>query len=179
MTADQSQPYVARDSRWRLVQLALGAAGFVVAGLWMAGLFGAPPSPGRWSPEKVMLVGWAGVLFFGLMLFVIVQRLRRAGEAFRIDAQGITHAQMVKQSFAWDEIVALQPVRMGNQPMICYEVVQARLDQLGGLRAKLAAANRSMTGCSFALAISGTDARFDDVLAALEAFAPEHLLPGD
>ena len=105
--------------------------------------------------------------------------LRRAGEAFRIDAQGITHAQMVKQSFAWDEIVALQPVRMGNQPMICYEVVQARLDQLGGLRAKLAAANRSMTGCSFALAISGTDARFDDVLAALEAFAPEHLLPGD
>lgn len=173
---DATQAYVANYSRMRLVLLGLASVGFVIGGLWMAGLFGEVPASRRLGPEMTQLVGWVAVVFFGFCGFVIVRQFLRAGEAFRIDAGGITHGQAVRQSFTWNEITKLQPVRMGNQQMVCYEVVQHRLDQIGGIRAKLAAANRKMTGCSFALALSGTDAKMDQVVDALERFAPQHLL---
>lgn len=174
-----AEAYVANYSRARLVLLGLGSLVFVIGGLWMAGLFGEVPTSRRLGPEMTQVVGWVAVLFFGFCGFIIVRQLLRAGVAFRIDADGITHAQAVRQSFTWDEITKLQPVSMGNQPMVCYEVVQERLDKMGGIRAKLAAANRSMTGCSFALAMSGTDAKMEEVVAALEHFAPDHLLVRD
>ena len=174
-----AEAYVANYSRARLVLLGLGSLVFVIGGLWMAGLFGEVPTSRRLGPEMTQVVGWVAVLFFGFCGFIIVRQLLRAGVAFRIDADGITHAQAVRQSFTWDEITKLQPVSMGNQPMVCYEVVQERLDKMGGIRAKLAAANRSMTGCSFALAMSGTDAKIEEVVAALEHFAPDHLLVRD
>ena len=173
---DETDAYVANYSRTRLLLLGLGAVAFVVVGMWMAGLFGEPPASRRLSPEMTTLVGWFSIVFFGLCGVFIVRQFFTAGVAFRIDAQGITHAQVVKQSFGWDEITRLQPVKISNQPMVCYEVVPERLEQLTGLRAKLASANRSMTGCSFALALSGTDAKMDDVVAALEHFAPRRLL---
>lgn len=171
-----SEAYVANYSRLRLVLLGLGALLFVVGGLWMAGMFGEVPVTRRLSPGATQFIGWIAVAFFGLCFAFIGWQLKNAGEAFRIDATGITHAQVVKQSFTWDEITKLQPVRMGNQPMVCYDVVPHRLNHLTGLRAKLASANRSMTGCPFALALSGTDAKMEDLVAALEHFAPEHLL---
>ena len=174
-----AEAYVANYSRVRLVLLGLGSLVFVIGGLWMAGLFGEVPASRRLGPEMTQVVGWIAVVFFGFCGFIIVRQLLRAGVAFRIDADGITHAQAVRQSFTWDEITKLQPVSMGNQPMVCYEVVQERLDKMGGIRAKLAAANRSMTGCSFALAMSGTDAKMEEVVAALEHFAPDHLLVRD
>ena len=174
-----AEAYVANYSRARLVLLGLGSLVFVIGGLWMAGLFGEVPASRRLGPEMTQVVGWIAVVFFGFCGFIIVRQLLRAGVAFRIDADGITHAQAVRQSFTWDEITKLQPVSMGNQPMVCYEVVQERLDKMGGIRAKLAAANRSMTGCSFALAMSGTDAKMEEVVAALEHFAPDHLLVRD
>ncbi|MEL1250483.1 STM3941 family protein [Aurantiacibacter gilvus] len=170
------EAYVANYSRGRLVLLGLASLGFVIGGLWMAGLFGEVPASRRLGPEMTQVVGWIAVLFFGLCGFVIVRQFMRGGVAFRIDASGIEHAQAVRQTFTWDEITRLQPVRMGNQPMVCYEVVQERIDQMTGIRAKLASANRSMTGCSFALAMSGTDAKMEEVVAALEQFAPDHLL---
>ena len=170
-----TQAYVAHDSRIRLVFLGLGSIGFVAIGLWMAGMFGEPPV-GRRSPEMVRFIGWAAVVLFGFFAFVIAQRLRRVGEAFRIDADGITHAQMVKQRFSWEEITAIQPVKISGQPMIAYDVVEERIVQMGGLRARLASANRSMTGCAFSLAFAGTDAKMPEVIAAIEHFAPEHLL---
>lgn len=170
------EAYVASYSRTRLILLGLASIGFVIGGLWMAGMLGEASVSRRMSPELAQVVGWVAVAFFGLCGAFILRQFFTAGEAFRIDAHGITHAQMVKQSFTWDEITKLQPVRMSNQPMVCYEVVQERIDQLTGLRAKLAAANRSMTGCSFALALSGTDARMEDLVAALERIAPRHLL---
>ncbi|APE28533.1 STM3941 family protein [Aurantiacibacter gangjinensis] len=172
----QGDAYVARDSHWRLVILLFASIGFVVAGVWMAGLFGEPPAGRRWSPETVRIVGLASTALFGFFAFVIGKRLTNVGEAFRIDATGITHAQMVKQSFSWDEITQIFPVQISGQKMIAYDVVDERFAALSGLRGRLASANRSMTGCAFALAMSGTDAKFDEALAAVERFAPDRLL---
>ncbi len=173
------EAFVAQNSRWRLVLLALGSAGFVVVGAWMVGLFGDAPSFRRMSTEMGVIVGWLCIVFFGFCGFVALRLFMHAGEAFRIDADGITQGQMVKAAFRWDEITDIRPMKISGQPMVCYEVVQERLDAIGGLRARLAAANRSMTSCSFALTISGTDAKMPEVIAAIERFAPSRLLVGD
>ena len=168
--------YIARDSRWRLIVLLIASIGFVVAGLWMAGFLGEPPSSRRYSAGTAQIIGYASMALFGFLAFVIGKRLTNVGEAFRIDATGITHAQMVKQSFRWDEITQIFPVQISGQKMIAYDVVDERFAALSGLRGRLASANRSMTGCAFALAMSGTDAKFDEALAAVERFAPDRLL---
>ena len=124
-------------------------------------------------------VGWIGLAFFGLMLILVLRRLQRVGIAFRIDANGIEHSQMVGQTFAWDEITMLAPIRISGQPMVCYDVVPERLADLGAWRARLASVNRSTTGCAFAMAMAGTDATMADVLAALQRFAPDRLLTFD
>jgi len=83
--------FVARVSRRRLGLILLIAAGFVLLGLWMGGVFGPSPETRRYSAEASFVIGWVTVVFFGSAAIVALRMLFDAGEQLRIGPAGIRY----------------------------------------------------------------------------------------
>ena len=90
--------FVAYPSRPRIALLALGSVAFVAGGLWMGGVFGAPPSSSRYPPQVVFAIGWLAVAFFGLCGVIWVKRLFDGREQLRIGPAGIRSAKWSDQT---------------------------------------------------------------------------------
>ena len=160
--------FVAKPSRWRMALLGLGAVGFVVLGVWIAGLLGNPPKPGR---------EWAGLLaivFFGLCTLMIGRRLFDTEDQVRIDAQGIVSKQWSAQTIPWSAIADISVWEYRHQKSIILHLHDPAQFPSTTLAGKLAGANRALTGGDIAISLTGTTGRFDDAMAAIGL----HFRPG-
>ena len=103
------QPIIARNSRSRILLLLLGCFAFVIAGIWIAGVFGEAPEPGReW-------VGWLSAFFFGAGGLVICGRLFDDEVQIRISGSGIYYRQWSEQTIPWGAIAEVSVWRFKSK----------------------------------------------------------------
>lgn len=85
--------------------LLVGAACFVVAGIWIA-------------PRKPA-IGYPAIVFFGLGVLVAVVNLLPGSAYLLIDESGFTYASLFrKHCVPWDQIDSFVPIRIGMRQMV-------------------------------------------------------------
>lgn len=170
-------------SRWRVALLFLLCLGFVILGLWMAGVIGEPPDPENWSrrrrgfpPEALPYVGWVSVVFFGIGLPVIAKRFFDHDVQLNIGNAGIRWSQWSDTTIPWTEINRVSVWSYQRQKHIILHLHRPNAFPGRGIAARMAGANRMLTGGDIGIAIAGTDRSFDEAMAAIEHFGGDALL---
>ena len=164
--------FEANASRWRIAILLAGSLVFVVAGLWMLGLFGPPPS----TSLKAKAAGWGGVAFFGLCAIVGAKRLFDQGVEIRVDAHGLWWRRWSQDTIPWAAIERIATAEVRGQRFACLFLRDPSVHPSSTIAGKLAGANKAMGFGDIALSTTGTDKSFLELLAAIERFAPPALL---
>jgi hypothetical protein len=169
----------AHYSRWRVAMLLVACLGFVVAGLWMAGVLGEGPDPSSGSrripPELVPYVGWLCAIFFGACLPIIAKRFFEKDAQVEIGRAGIRVRQWSDAVIAWDEVRGVSLWSYQRQRHIILHLHRPEAFPGRGVAAKLSRANRMLTGGDIAINLVGTDGSFDDAMAAIAHFGGDAL----
>lgn len=162
-------PFIAEASPLRSMLLAAGAALFVLGCLWGLGFLGPVERP--MSP----LLGWSGIVFFSLCFLVAVPRILRTGPAVRIDSTGLWWRDWSDRTIPWTEVEAVWPAEIKRQKLLCLRLRHPEEYPPRGFFALTAKANRNMGFGDVAVALSGTDGTFDDMVDAVRRFRPDLL----
>lgn len=159
--------FVARDSPPRLWLMLVGAFAFVALGLWIAGLFGSSPKPGwEWF-------GWFAAFFFALVPFKIVPRLSDRSDQMVIDRNGIYWRQWSETTIPWSAIRSFSRRSVRGQHFVCLHLKNPSMFPKSGAGAWLSGFNRALGFGDIALTVTGTDRRFDELVAAIDSYAPD------
>jgi len=151
--------------------MVLGCFAFVAAGLWIAGVFGEAPEPGReW-------VGWLSAVFFGACGAVACSRLFDDDVQLRISGSGIYYSQWSEQTIPWGAIAEVSVVEFKRHKFLNLHLVRPALYPSTTLSGKMAKANRMLTGGDITINLTGMDCGFDEVFAAIEYFRRVHQRP--
>lgn len=160
-----SPVFVARNSPLKTAPLVLGAILFVVAGLWMVGLFGGT------HPPLITVVGWVAIIFFGLCGIIGATRLFDRGEVIRIDANGIRYSRFSPDTILWQQVRAVSEFRIERQRFVGLQLTDPSAHRrASGLDAALSGANRFAGYGDVVLATTGTDARYDELSAIVRHY---------
>lgn len=162
--------FVAYAWRWRLALLTLLSVGFVILGLWMAGVLGEPPHSRRYPETLVIVIGWVSVVFFGLCGIMISLKLFDADEELRVGTLGIRWKSWSDQTIPWSEITGVTTWSFRGQNSIVLHLRDRARFPGKGLLAPLAGANRLLTGGDVSISMTGTDRSFAEALSAIEWF---------
>jgi hypothetical protein len=160
------QRFVARVSRVRTIVLIAGPLGFVAICLWILSL-----PPGEIS-EKALIASYVGIPFFGLCAIVGVRQLFRTTPVLEIDENGILWRRWSDDIIPWSAIRGMSIMEIRRQRSLTLKLVEPERYPGKGLMGLLAGANRAMSGGDISLNMAGTDRRFDELLAAMDQFAP-------
>jgi hypothetical protein len=164
------EDFIAYPSRMRLVLLGLGAAAFVVLGLWMAGIFGPPPDSDRYSASTIFALGWICVVFFGLCGGAAIKKLFDAGEQLRIGRSGIRSTPWSDQTIPWSEFTDVTTWSHKQQNMIILHLRDPARFPGRGIGAMLSGANRMLTGGDIWISMTATDRSFEEAMSAIARF---------
>ncbi len=164
------EDFIAYPSRTRVVLLGLGAAAFVALGLWMTGIFGAPPDSHRYSASTIFALGWICVVFFGLCGAAAIKKLIDAGEQLRIGRSGIRSTPWSDQTIPWSEITDVTTWSHRRQNMIILHLRDPSRFPGRGIGAMLAGANRRLTGGDIWISMTATDRSFEEAMSAIAQF---------
>lgn len=159
--------FVAYPSKWRIALLALLAAGFVVGGLWMVGLFGPIPSSRRHPAIEVFVMGWVCTAFFGLCCVATVKRIFDSGEDLRVGPTGIMVRSWSDQVIPWSEIADVTTWRGRS---IILHLRNPSLFPGRGMSAMMTRINRMVTGGHVDVMLTGSDRSFDEAMDAIAQF---------
>ena len=162
--------FIAYNSRWRVTLIFLGAVGFVALGLWMVGAFGEVPSSRRRSAGYTMGIGWLCILFFGFCAVAIVKKFFDDRAQLRIGRSGIVWSPWSDQLIPWSEITDVTTWSYRGQKAIILHLDNPDRFPGRGLTAKLAGANRKLTGGDISISLTGTDRSHDDAIEAITHF---------
>ncbi len=169
-------------SRWRVALLFLLCLGFVGLGLWLAGVIGELPDPENWSrrgrripPEVVAYVGWFCAAFFGACLPVIAKRFFDHDVQLQIGQAGIKWSKWSDTTIPWSEIDRVSVWSHRRQKHIILHLHRPEAFPGRGIAARLAPANRMLTGGDIGITLVGTDRTFDDAMAAIDQFGGNEL----
>ena len=142
----------------------LGSLAFVTAGIWIAGGFGEAPEPGReW-------VGWLSILFFGACGLVIGGRLFDDDVQIRISGSGIYSRQWSEQTIPWGAVTEVSVWRFKRNKFLILHLVRPEHYPPTTFSAKMAKANRTLTGGDIAIDLTGMDCSFDEASVAIEYY---------
>ena len=156
--------FVARPAFGHLLMILIASLAFVFGGLWIAGLLGEVPKPGKeW-------VGWLSVMFFGLCAVAIFIRLFDRDDQSKISSFGIYWKQWSRDTIPWSEIDHVSVWEYKKQKSILLHLRNPERYPSTTLLGKLAKANRALTGGDIALNTQGTDKSFDDAMSAIAYF---------
>lgn len=168
--------FVAYHSRWRLALLFALAAGFMVIGAMLAGLWGELPELAnsrrgrRLPPELVPYVGWLCLVFFGLCAAAIGKKFFDGEAQLIININGITSPQWSNKLIGWPDITNVTTWSQRGQKFIVLHLRDPSLFPARGVAGKLAYANRVLTSGDLSISLTGTDRSFDDAMSAIEGF---------
>lgn len=162
--------FVAYPSRPRIALFTLGSVAFVVAGLWMGGMFGPVPTSSRSSPVLVFAAGWLSVVFFGFCGLMWGKRLFDRREQLRIGPDGIRSALWSDQTIPWSEIVDVTTWSYRGQKTIVLHLRDKTRFPGRGMAAMFASANRGLTGGDITISLMGTNRGVEDALSSIARF---------
>jgi hypothetical protein len=162
--------FVAYPSRLRIILLTLGSIAFVGIGCWIAGAFGPPPASHRYPAIVLTIVAWTCIVFFGICAVAWIAKLFDAREQLRIGSAGIRYAAWSDRTVPWSEIIDVTTWTFKRQKMIILHLRDAARFPGRGLAARMARANRMLTGGDIAISLTGLDRDCDDALLAIANF---------
>ncbi len=166
------QPLVARNSRWRILRIMLGGLALVAAGVWIAGVAGPAPEPGKeWA-------GWLSIVFFGAGTVVAACRLFDDDVQIRISGGGIYYRQWSEQTIPWREITGVSVFEIKNQKFPILHLVQPDRYPSTTLSGKTSGAEQLLTGGDITITLTGMDRSFNEVVAAIEYYRSAPQRPG-
>lgn len=146
------------------------AVGAVALGIWMIGGFGEVPSSRRYSSGFFRAIGWLCILFFGTCGLAIVKKLFDNSAQLQIGPSGIRWSPWSDQLIPWSEIIDVTTWGHKGQRFIILHLTNADRFPSRGLSAKLAGANRMLTGGDIHISLTGTDRTHDEALDAIAQF---------
>jgi hypothetical protein len=162
--------FVAYNSRWRVALIVLGAVGFVALGLWMVGAFGEVSPSRRYSVPVTFVIGWLCISFFSLCAVAGAKKFFDDGAQLQIGPLGIRSAPWSDQLIPWSEITDVTTWSHKGQKAIILHLNNPARFPGRGLAAKLAGANRMLTGGDISISLTGTNRDHNDALSAIARF---------
>jgi hypothetical protein len=151
--------------------------GFVTLGLLLAGVIGEVPDPDTSSrrgrgipPELLPYFGWFCAALFGMGVPVIIRRFFDHDVQVAIGESGIRVLRWSEATIPWSEIQRVSVWSYQRQKHIILHLVRPEAFPGRGIAARLARANRMLTGGDIAITLVGTDGSFDDAMAAIKHF---------
>ncbi|MBE1525740.1 hypothetical protein GGC65_000196 [Sphingopyxis sp. OAS728] len=159
-------PFIARDSWWRIAAAIALAAGIV----WFSAIFAGLIVPAQ--GVKRQIVGWIGLIFFGGAGIGLLPRLFGSADRVRISSRGIYSRSWSEDMIPWQEISRISTWgSQGKTEFILLHLVRpdrfppshpagyfSKANALFGVRADI--------WIGFVL----TDRRIDEALAAIDRF---------
>jgi hypothetical protein len=165
------QPLVARNSRWRILLVILGSLVFAAAGVWMAGIAGSAPAPGKeWA-------GWLSIIFCSVCVPIVFSRLLDDKVQIRISGSGIYYKQWSEQTIPWEEISGVSVWKFKRHKLPVLHLVHPSRYPSTTLSGKMAGADRMLTGGDITITLTGMDCSFDEVIAAIQYHRNAHQRP--
>jgi len=162
--------FVAYPSRWRIALLILLAATFVTLGLWMVGVFGAPPNSRRYPAAVIFVVGWFSVFFFGLCGIVGVKKLFDTSEQLRIGPTGVRWTPWSDLTVPWSEVTDVTTWNYKRNKTIVLHLRNPKQFPCKRSLGIFAGANRMLTGGDVSISLTATDRTFSEAMSAIERF---------
>ena len=166
------EDFVAYPSRRRIALIGLGAVAFVAIGLWLIGAFGSPPVSRNHSAAVTSLAGWTCVVFFGLCGVISLKKLFDTGEQLRIGPTGVRSTPWSDQMIPWSEITDVTSWSYKRQKAMVLHLRNPKRFPGHGVAAKLASANRMLTGGDLSISLAATDRGFEEAMLAVARFRP-------
>ena len=123
-----------------------------------------------------LIVGWAGVLFFGLCFAVILLRFLRSGPQVMVNEIGIDDRRRKGWGLMrWSDITEIWVGRMYSQKFLCVEVRDADVlvSQRSSLSRKLTKFNQSLGFPAVTISFSGLSPSLQEVLAYIKTHHPD------
>ena len=158
-------------SRGKLLLLAAGAAGFVAIGIFMVAS----------AKAEDHIPGIAGIVFFGLCLFVAAWRLVRRTPAIIIHYSGILYAASGRSAgfLRWEEIsgvyiASMNVGRLKNHRFLAIVVkdLDAFLTRLSRLQTKLVKMNISLIGAPVGISASTLPISLEELIQKIQQKCP-------
>lgn len=114
---------------------------------------------------KEQIVGWVGLVFFGLCFIAILAQLFRSGPSVILDEAGIHDLRSSFGTIAWTDIVSLRIGSLRSQRFLCVEVRDSSiyLSRLPSHKRLLAQANPSLGFPPITISFTGLSPGLDEV----------------
>jgi hypothetical protein len=158
--------FVAHVSRWRSGLMVLGALGFVVAAIVIMQTKGL-------TDPLALVTGWLGALFFGACGLVGARQLLRTGPVLEIDPHGILWRRWSDERIPWSAIERAEAMTLRGQQLLALWLRDPARYRSSHTLGKLAGVNKAMGFGDIAISVSGTDRRFEELVAAFDRYAPD------
>ncbi|MEZ0367261.1 STM3941 family protein [Mycobacterium sp. pUA109] len=169
-------PFEAHLSRVRVALLLAGSLFFALFALWVVGVFGGgPPSP----PIHVKAAAWAGIVFCGVAGFVFARRLFESGVIVRVDDAGIYWQRWSEQVIPWSAITRISERKVKRSRFACLFLHDRAAYPSRGILGYLKSLSTPTGYGDISVTMTETDRSFDDLMAAIERFAPAELRGAD
>lgn len=185
-------PFEANISRARTMRFLLISVVFVAIGVFLIARPAAltdDRSPGHRDRGPIGLVemfgvspttayqgfGWLCIAFFGLLAVVWGRRLFASGVELRIDAEGIYWNRWSDQVIPWSAIKQIAVRVTGRQRFACLFLHDPSAYPSRTALGVIKRLTRTGKYGDISLTITDTDRSFDEMMAAIDQFAPAEL----
>ena len=159
-----AERFVARTSPVRVALFVVGSLLLVLASLWVAGAFGAPPEPGKaW-------IGWLGAVLFALLAAMWAMRLRDSPDQIVVDEAGLTWRQWSDEHIPWSAVRGIEERELRRQTFFAVFLHDADAHPPSRLLGKVAAAQAGTGQGDFTMMVHGTDRTPDELREALRSY---------
>jgi hypothetical protein len=121
------------------------------------------------------LVGWFGLIFFGLCLAAILLQLFRRGPTIVIDEVGVLDRRLAVGSIPWQDISSVSLIQIKRQRFISLWLrnEDEYLSRMRGWKQGIARANRALGFSPFCLGFTGLTPGLDEAYARIRTRVPE------
>jgi hypothetical protein len=162
--------FVAHNSRWRIALLTLCCLGFVVGGLWMAGVLGDAPQSDRYPAFVFIGFGWLNVVIFGTCAGYGVKSFFDGAAQLEIGPAGIRWVPWSRDLIPWSQIKDVTTWSHKQQKYIVLHLDDPGRFPGRGLAGKSVRVDKMMTGGDIAFSMAPTDRSYSEAIAAIAAF---------
>jgi hypothetical protein len=162
--------FVAHNSRWRIALLTLGCLGFVVGGLWLAGVLGNAPRSDRYPAFLFAGVGWFNVAIFGVCAAYGVKKFFDDAVQLEVGPAGIRWVPWSDDLIPWSQIKDVTMFSHKRQNFIVLHLNESGRFPGRGLAGKFARVDKMMTGGDITFSMTPTDRSHGEAMDAITAF---------
>jgi len=176
-----NEPVIIPLNKFKLVTMSFGAALFVAAGIW----FVTNPSSftkntfSFMGSTKIIVVGWAAILFFGACLIMIFRKIFDNKLGFVINGQGIVDNSSGVSAglIPWADITGLTVRQVYNQKFIMVMVKNPEEyieRHAGAIKRNTVKLNHQMYGSPISISANSLKCSFDELHALLTERLKKH-----